>query len=102
MIGTWLEEGLSSRAKAKVLRLLAEFPAQEDTGREEAPVGPVVEEIRRGLPPVLSCVLFGSVARGEERPGSDVDLLVVLRDPRAAEQKLAAPGLRASGRCSAA
>ncbi len=29
------------------------------------------------------CLLFGSVARGEERSGSDVDLLLILRDARA-------------------
>jgi len=155
MIGTWLEEVLSSRAKTKVLRLLATFPAKEYTGREmaralglshrtvdlalrdlaaydlvavrrigganvytanrdnyrfralqelvrreEETLGQLVKEIRKGLPPVLSCVLFGSVARGEERPGSDIDLLVVLKDPKAAEEKLAALGLRVSERFS--
>ncbi|OGS50979.1 MAG: hypothetical protein A3K65_04885 [Euryarchaeota archaeon RBG_16_68_12] len=155
MIGTWLEELLSSRAKTKVLRLLAKFPAKEYTGREmartlglshrtvdlalqdlaaydlvalrrigranvytanrdnyrfrafqelvrreEATLGQLMEEIRKGLPPVLSCVLFGSVARGEERPGSDIDLLVVLKDPKAADAELSTLGLRVSERFS--
>ncbi len=155
MIGTWLAELLSSRAKTKVLRLLAKFPAKEYTGREmartlglshrtvdlalqdlaahdlvalrrigranvytanrdnyrfrafqelvrreEATLGQLMEEIRKGLPPVLSCVLFGSVARGQERPGSDIDLLVVLKEPKAADAKLTTLGLRVSERFS--
>jgi predicted nucleotidyltransferase len=33
----------------------------------------------------LSAVVYGSVARGEARPGSDVDLLVLVKDDKAAE-----------------
>jgi len=29
---------------------------------------------------IVSIILYGSVARGEARPGSDVDLLIILRD----------------------
>lgn len=43
--------------------------------------------LRSGLPPsdLRNAVVFGSVARGEERATSDVDLLVEVTDPRARE-----------------
>jgi uncharacterized protein len=40
---------------------------------------------------VIACILFGSVARGEERPESDVDLCCIVRSPKersSAEQAL--------------
>lgn len=40
---------------------------------------------RRVSLPLVSVILFGSVARREERPGSDVDLLFVTRDGRPPE-----------------
>lgn len=40
-------------------------------------VGPVVEDIVRACDP-LEVILFGSLARGDEGPDSDIDLLVVL------------------------
>lgn len=43
------------------------------------------EARRRVRVPVESVVLFGSVARGEEEPKSDVDLLFVVADDRAAK-----------------
>jgi len=45
-------------------------------------------EIRRSIPGVLSCVLFGSVARGEESLDSDVDLLVIADDPNGLSETL--------------
>ena len=39
--------------------------------------GVYLEEVGRDL---VSVVLFGSVAKGEERPESDIDLVVVVRD----------------------
>lgn len=43
-------------------------------------------DLRRRLGPrVLSIILFGSVARGDERPGSDLDLLVVAPNSTAPE-----------------
>lgn len=36
----------------------------------------------RAIPGVERAVLFGSIARGETRPTSDVDLLVIVRDAR--------------------
>lgn len=48
---------------------------------------------------ILSAYLFGSAARGDDTPGSDLDLLVVTPDPRTAEAvhdtlSAHAPGLR--------
>lgn len=43
------------------------------------------EARRRIRVPIESIVLFGSVARGEEEPKSDVDLLFVVADDRAAK-----------------
>lgn len=42
------------------------------------------EFLRQLEAPPLSAILFGSVARGEERAGSDVDLLLVVRGNAAA------------------
>src|SRR4030067_1128621 len=83
MIGTWLEEVLSSRAKAKVLRLLAKFPAKEYTGREMA----------RAL---------GLSHRTVDLALRDLAAyaLVALRRIGGAERKLAALGLRVSERFS--
>ena len=47
----------------------------------------IIERIVRGFDP-LRIILFGSYARGEARPDSDVDLLVVL--PEAPHQRKAA------------
>ena len=42
---------------------------------------------------LTSVVLFGSVARGEAQPGSDIDLLVICRTfPPASEGEVAGPG----------
>lgn len=38
------------------------------------------EELVRADPAVLGVLLYGSLARGDYAPGSDADLLVVLRD----------------------
>lgn len=39
----------------------------------------LVEEIKKRFPSVTSIVLYGSVARGEDDPGSDIDVLVISR-----------------------
>ncbi len=36
----------------------------------------------RGVPGIERAILFGSVTRGDERPTSDVDLLIITRDER--------------------
>jgi predicted nucleotidyltransferase len=42
---------------------------------------------REGLGiPVVSVILYGSVARGSERPESDVDLMFIVRNPKLADQ----------------
>lgn len=43
----------------------------------------VVVEALSNSDDVTRVVLYGSVARGDERPGSDIDLLVVVRSQRA-------------------
>jgi predicted nucleotidyltransferase len=46
-----------------------------------------IEEIKRKITPILDlygvkrAAVFGSVARGEEKPDSDVDILVELSEP---------------------
>ena len=50
------------------------------------------EEVRSSIPHVLSCVVFGSVARGEEGRDSDLDLLVITDAPRDLREAL--DGLR--------
>jgi len=42
----------------------------------------LIDEIRRSVLGVLSCVLFGSVATGEDGLDSDVDLLVITDNPK--------------------
>lgn len=49
--------------------------------REEARrrIGRAAEELVNSRPDVLACYLFGSLAEGRAVPGSDADVLVVLR-----------------------
>jgi len=53
-------------------QLRALFASEAD--REAAAVRALV----KGVPGVVSVILFGSEARGEARPGSDTDLLIVV------------------------
>ena len=55
-----------------VRRLKALFAAEER--RRQA----VLDELFHRVPGVVSIVLFGSESRGEARPGSDTDLLIVV------------------------
>ncbi len=68
---------------------------EEYVSRKQSPISkaeeasPVVSEIRRLLGNTLvGVVLFGSVARGESREGSDIDLLIVLSQDQALGRKL--------------
>lgn len=54
-------------------------------GRSAADVAPLLAEVRRRLADLYGsnlagAYLFGSYARGEAEPDSDIDILVVLRD----------------------
>lgn len=40
----------------------------------------LIKEIRKL--PVIRAILFGSVARGDDRPGSDIDLCLIVRDQK--------------------
>lgn len=43
----------------------------------------MMTELRRALPRqgMVSIILFGSMARGESRPGSDLDVMILVEDP---------------------
>jgi len=58
----------------------------------------VAEVLARLEPPPLRLVLFGSRARGEARPDSDIDLLVVMPQARLTpqERQLALRAMRAA------
>ena len=51
-----------------------DFAVDLDVGLRMA----VVDVVRRGVPDVEGIYLFGSVARGRTRPGSDVDVALLL------------------------
>jgi len=74
----------------------------QDERRYAAAHWPLLSTLRRALrtePNVRLAVLFGSVARGDDTPASDLDLLVSLREDRAdAAVKLAVRIERAVGR----
>jgi len=58
-----------------------------------AQVQSVVAELRRRLEQLyglrlIRLVLYGSQARGDAEPGSDIDVLVVLRDPIDPDQEI--------------
>lgn len=64
---------------------------------EAAFVEKYAEAARKGLKvPIESAILYGSVARGTERPESDVDLMFIVRDRQAAERARAQLGPLAS------
>lgn len=66
--------------------------------KEDRLVEEYAEEARRGIGErVEAVVLYGSVARGEEEETSDVDLLVLVRDERAARAAQARVGDIMSG-----
>jgi len=57
----------------------------------------VLAELRRRLeqlygPRLVRLVLYGSQARGDAEPGSDIDVLVVLRDPIDPDQEISGSG----------
>lgn len=59
-------------------------PLEELFRREGESWTHFLAEVGRLVPPEASCcLLFGSVARGEERAGSDIDLLLVMADAAA-------------------
>lgn len=68
---------VSDHALAEGLREL--FESEHGLGRE---LRQKLAAGLRGIPGVERAVLFGSTARGESRPSSDVDLLVIVKDAR--------------------
>ena len=65
------------------------FPILKDLFREERGlVEGLVALLRERLAPYGTAIIFGSFAREEERPGSDVDLLVVTERKREALEAL--------------
>ncbi|MBE0475561.1 MAG: nucleotidyltransferase domain-containing protein [Coriobacteriia bacterium] len=58
---------------------------------EDASFDRLAAELRAVIPPqVRSAVLFGSYARGDQTPESDIDLLIVADDERSLQQSLRA------------
>lgn len=64
------------------------IPRQKDTGPEvQINRGKIVAELRRHKPVlavrygVVDLALFGSVARDEAGPGSDIDVLIIFKRP---------------------
>jgi predicted nucleotidyltransferase len=54
---------------------------------EEETLGELVKLLKKGLsdPAITSALIFGSVARGEEDPLSDIDLFILTKDKEKAE-----------------
>ena len=85
-MGTLSSSGLSHGPSASVSDG-ATFATPGSAGPARGPLGPGLEawEINAALaalgrdPEVERIVLFGSRARGDARPGSDLDLLLILR-----------------------
>lgn len=45
----------------------------------------MIKELKNATKPFISCILFGSFAKGTERYDSDLDLLVIVKDKRKAK-----------------
>jgi predicted nucleotidyltransferase len=75
--------------KSYAFKLLSEFIA--GISRVKEPLGDLKDTILSNIPKTLvkKAILFGSVARGEEKTGSDIDVFFLVKDSRDKE-KLAA------------
>src|SRR3989344_3277931 len=63
--------------KSILIRLLRIFDFENNSRKE------LIKDIKNLLNnKVISCILFGSVARGEERPNSDIDLLIIANNKK--------------------
>jgi predicted nucleotidyltransferase len=72
-------------AKAHLYSLNEEHMLVKELSRlfdlERDALGKVAQHLKEGLGENLcSIIIFGSVARGEERPGSDIDMVLALKD----------------------
>lgn len=61
-------------AKTPNMALHAPGPLAEDVGSHDLRLAGVVETIRAAVPRLAAVYLFGSMARHEDRPDSDIDL----------------------------
>ena len=82
-----LRAAKKSKARQNATRVAGEALAPKSRGRRrQKPSPPVVAEIVRRLKPycrehgIVRLDIFGSVARGDARPGSDVDLIATFRE----------------------
>jgi predicted nucleotidyltransferase len=77
--------------KSHTIALNAESYAGELSDKvfrtEEETLGELVKLLKKGLsdPAITSALIFGSVARGEEDPLSDIDLFILTKDKEKAE-----------------
>lgn len=68
--------------QSQITRRLKELFAAEAERRHR-----VLEGLSRELPGVVSLILFGSEARGDAKPGSDADLLIVVERKTARQER---------------
>jgi uncharacterized protein len=75
-----------SKARQNATRVAGGALAPKSRGRRKPKLPPAVEEIVRRLEPycrehgIVRLDIFGSVARGDAQPGSDVDLIATFRE----------------------
>ena len=63
--------------KSILVRLLRIFDFENNSRKE------LIKDIKNLLNnKVISCILFGSIARSEERPNSDIDLLIITKNKK--------------------
>lgn len=81
-----LRTATKSKARRNATRVAGGALAPKSRGRRKPKLPPAVDEIVRRLEPfcrehgIVRLDLFGSVARRDARPGSDVDLIATFRE----------------------
>ncbi len=85
VFGIMLRTATKTNLRSSARRAGSVLPVAKAGPRKQKPVPPSVNEIVRRLEPycrehgIIRLELFGSSARGNARPGSDVDLIATFR-----------------------